>query len=459
MFKLFNDIIQNKNTYVKSKTISEKEAPNSFLNDFCESDDFEDLTLESLEQSNKPKKIINNYNKKDFLNDFAKNIFSIILDSRKDKNNHNLVNTSNNSDFTKEYDDKSFSIDIDDLFLYNDFYKDKNDIQKFVMEFYLIKNKKNKKIKTLVEKWKISYKLNDDNETINNNDMNNLKNKISILKKSIITYSRILPLYHYIKLANEENDYSIDFKFYNNNLKKKGEFLNKPSGNVSLKNSNLFSFKLNIKYYSEKEIKNIFDETGEDEQNRHRFKSLSFNQKKSTLNQFETIINNNETNPINKENDNYINKVKTCQIEVNNKIKEEDSFTNSSFILSIHDNDKEENKNILNLNLNSQIENALNKKNKDNDENLCKRKCSNFSNSYEMTEDCTPRNNESKLYDNKDIKKIPSMSKKTTLNRSNNKEVNNIFKEYNILKEMMQNYSSNIITKNKKLMTYMDVFE
>ena len=58
MFKLFNDIIQNKNTYVKSKTISEKEAPNSFLNDFCESDDFEDLTLESLEQSNKPKKII-----------------------------------------------------------------------------------------------------------------------------------------------------------------------------------------------------------------------------------------------------------------------------------------------------------------------------------------------------------------------------------------------------------------
>ena len=457
MFKLFNDIIQNKNTYIKSKNVSDKDAPNSFLNDLCESDDFEDLTLESLEQSNNQKKIKNNYNKKDFLNDFAKNIFSIILDSRKDKNNHNLVNTSNNSDFNKEYDEKSFSIDIDDLFLYNDFSKDKSDIQKFVMEFYLIKNKK---IKTLVEKWKISYKLNDDNETINNNEINYLKNKISILKKSIISYSRILPLYQYIKLANEENDYSIDFKFYNNNSKKKGQFLNKPSGRVSLKNSNLFSFKLNIKYYSEKEIKYIFDETRDDEQNKHRFKSLSFNRKKSTLNQHESINDNNEANPINKENDNYINKVKTCEIEVNNKIKEIDSFSNSSFILSIQDNDKEENKNILNLNLNSQIGITLNKKNhKDNNEYLSKRKCSNFSNSYEMTEDCTPRNNESKLYDNKDIKKISSMNKKTILNKSNNKEIKNIFKEYNILKEMMQNFSSNIIFKNKKLMTYLDVFE
>lgn len=457
MFKLFNDIIQNKNTYIKSKNVSDKDAPNSFLNDFCESDEFEDLTLESLEQSNNQKKIKNNYNKKDFLNDFAKNLFSIILDSRKDKNNHNLVNTSNNSDFNKEYDEKSFSIDIDDLFLYNDFSKDKSDIQKFVMEFYLIKNKK---IKTLVEKWKISYKLNDDNETINNNEINYLKNKISILKKSIISYSRILPLYQYIKLANEENDYSIDFKFYNNNSKKKGQFLNKPSGRVSLKNSNLFSFKLNIKYYSEKEIKYIFDETRDDEQNKHRFKSLSFNRKKSTLNQHESINDNNEANPINKENDNYINKVKTCEIEVNNKIKEIDSFSNSSFILSIQDNDKEENKNILNLNLNSQIGITLNKKNhKDNNEYLNKRKCSNFSNSYEMTEDCTPRNNESKLYDNKDIKKISSMNKKTILNKSNNKEIKNIFKEYNILKEMMQNFSSNIIFKNKKLMTYLDVFE
>lgn len=457
MFKLFNDIIQNKNTYIKSKNVSDKDAPNSFLNDLCESDDFEDLTLESLEQSNNQKKIKNNYNKKDFLNDFAKNIFSIILDSRKDKNNHNLVNTSNNSDFNKEYDEKSFSIDIDDLFLYNDFSKDKSDIQKFVMEFYLIKNKK---IKTLVEKWKISYKLNDDNETINNNEINYLKNKISILKKSIISYSRILPLYQYIKLANEENDYSIDFKFYNNNSKKKGQFLNKPSGRVSLKNSNLFSFKLNIKYYSEKEIKYIFDETRDDEQNKHRFKSLSFNRKKSTLNQHESINDNNEANPINKENDNYINKVKTCEIEVNNKIKEIDSFSNSSFILSIQDNDKEENKNILNLNLNSQIGITLNKKNhKDNNEYLNKRKCSNFSNSYEMTEDCTPRNNESKLYDNKDIKKISSMNKKAILNKSNNKEIKNIFKEYNILKEMMQNFSSNIIFKNKKLMTYLDVFE
>ena len=56
MFKLFNDIIQNKNTYIKPKNVSDKDAPNSFLNDLCESDDFEDLTLESHQQSNNQKK-------------------------------------------------------------------------------------------------------------------------------------------------------------------------------------------------------------------------------------------------------------------------------------------------------------------------------------------------------------------------------------------------------------------
>ena len=446
MFKQLNSFFRNQN-FFSNNIDTKKENSNSFLNDYSEIDDFEDLTIETFEQPMNQKNITNDFNKKEFLNDMAKTIVTTILDSRKDKKNFNLINTSNNSESDKEFKDKSFSIDIDELFLYNDYIKEKNDIQKFIIEFYLIKYQNKKKINQLVEKWKISYKINDDNENDNNFDINYLKNKILVLQKSIISYSRLLPLYQYIKSTNDNSDYSIDFKFYHNNSKKKGEFEFTPSGNVLLKNHTLFSFKLNIEYYSEKEINNIFNETLDDVN--HKIKSLSFTKKKLPLKEFQIIKD--ENNPINNDNNIYINKVKTYPIEDNNKNKDTDSLdTSSSFILNIIDYDKDKNDII---NMKNKLENNQNENNiKDNEEKICKRKYSTFSNSNEMTEEYTPRNSDSKNDENKNS---PNINIKMT----KNKIINNIIKDYSLLKDMIQSYNSNIVFKNKKLITYMEVFQ
>lgn len=468
MFQLINKFCQNTKTNQKKDIpIKEKKNSNPDFQDFCDIDDFVELTLDdSFEREQKNH--FNDCNKKKFLNDLSKSIFTIILDSRKNKNN-NFFNIINSSESKEKYD-KSFSIDIDELFLYNDFNMEKNDIQKFVIEFYLIKNenKKKPKISELVEKWKFSFKLNDNDEEMNNKsfDINYLKNKILLLKKSIISYSRILPLYQYI-LSNKNNeDYSIDFKFYHNHLKRKGSFSNNPSGNVLLKNSNLFSFKMNIKFYSEKEIKNIFEETEKyidiiDKYGKKK-KSLSFHKPMNPNNDFESINNNiNNNNPINNNKKAYSNEIKACPTDINiNKNKDIDNFSeSSSLVLNIYENNYEENK------INNKIL-ELSKKNKKQENNIkdknyicCTRKCSNFSNSYE-TEDCTIMNSELKINDNKEEKKFfPIIQKKLTITKKNNKEINNIIKEYNLLKEMMQKMPSFSNIKTQKLITYSDIFE
>ena len=467
MFYLINKFYQNKQTNHKkekpSLTIKNK---NQFMEDLNGFDDFIDISKnKSLNKSIIKENNFNDCNKNEFLNEFAKSIFTIILDSRKNKIN-NIININNNFDNSNKSHNKSFNIDIDELFLYNDFYQKKTDIQKFVIEFYLIKNKNNKIIKELVEKWKFSYKLNDNWENKNNIDINYLKNKISILKKSIISYSRLLPLYQYAIDNQELKDYSIEFKFYHNNSKKKGIFKNAPSGNVLLKNPNLFSFKMNIKYYSEKEIKNIFDETNDYiDINTTKNKSLSFHKSNKSINGYEGINNHrNGNNPINNEENDNLNEIKTCQTTIinNNKLNDLDSISDDSpFFLNIYEHKEEDNKNNKNNNkINLEFDNSIDNKKIDKNikegyDNTCKRKCSIFSNSNETTEDCTPRNSDLKINENKEI----SPYIKKILSNGKNKEMNNIFKEYNLLKDMMENFPSFTNIKTKKLMTYMDVFE
>ena len=463
MLKLLNKIYQNTITDNKKQTSCVfKFNKKPIVKEYNEFDDFIDITKDkSFDEINAKDKTLCDCNKNEFLNEFAKSIFTIILDSRKNKLN-NIININNNFDNSNKSHNKSFNIDIDELFLYNDFYQKKNDIQKFVIEFYLIKNKKNKIIKELVEKWKFSYKLNDNGENKNNIDINYLKNKISILKKSIISYSRLLPLYQYAIDNQELKDYSIEFKFYHNNSKKKGIFKNAPSGNVLLKNPNLFSFKMNIKYYSEKEIKNIFDETNDYiDINTTKNKSLSFHKSNKSINGYEGINNHrNGNNPINNEENDNLNEINT--IINNNKLNDLDSISDDSpFFLNIYEHKEEDNKNNksnnkINLEFDNSIDNKKIDKNiKEGYDNTCKRKCSIFSNSNETTEDCTPRNSDLKINENKEI----SPYIKKILSNGKNKEMNNIFKEYNLLKDMMENFPSFTNIKTKKLMTYMDVFE
>jgi hypothetical protein len=314
-----------------------------------------------------------------------------------------------------------------------------------------------------VEKWKISYNLNQQKEVNNNKyDFNFLKNKILILKKSIITYSRLLPLYHYIQNNEDAKNYSIDFKFYSKTSNKKGVFRIKPSGNITLKNSDLFSFKMNLKYYSQKEIKKIFNEEEEyidldiDIKKDNKIKSLSFHKSMSKLNGFEIIENlKDDNNPIN------INKINILPTEINkNKIKEKDtlfeSSSSSSFTLNIYDfNDKNQMNNDLSLLLDKKAkdkkeENFL----KDVNDIFSKRKYSLFSNSYETTEDCTPRNSEIKSNEKKETKISPYL-----LANKKNSKINNIIKEYNLLKDLMQNLPNFNNIKTKKFITYTDAFE
>ena len=461
MFSLLKKIYPTKKINHKKNTsliIDDNSNPN-FFNFFGGENISETPKDKSFEKKNNQKCCGQDCNRNEFLNTFAKTIITTILDSRKDSKN-NIINLSNNSN-----NDTSFSIDIDELFIYNDLYEVKNDFQKYSIEFYLIKNKGNKKINELVEKWKFYYQLKD-NEDIRNDtyDINYLKNKITILKKSIITYSKLFPLNEYIQKKEDAKDYSIDFKFYNDTPKKKGVFRSPPSGKVSLKNSDLFSFKMNIKYYSKKEIKQIFNEIEDNndfldldlDKNVKKIKSLSFHKSRPILDGFELIENpKNDNNPININKKNDLSKINLHPLEINNKINEINTLSessNSSFTLNIYDFNGENNNNI-----NSLSDRKAKDKNEDNifkDNNLCKRKYSLFSNSYETTEDCTPRNSGVKPNENKEIKISPYL----ITNKKNNK-INNIIKEYIFLKDMMNELPNFSNIKTNKMITYTDIFE
>lgn len=455
MFSFINKFYQNVKTNKKEQPSYKfnNNNKNQDLNGFSDSDSFVDITKEqSYGKENGLEDNFKKFNITNFLNTFSKDIFIIIFNSRKNKiDSFNIK--EKNLDKPNIFDDQSFNFDIDDLFLDNNIYKNKTDIQKYVIEFYLIKNKNKKKIKELVEKWKFSYKPNNDDEIEHKNiDINFLKNKILLLKKSIISYSRLLPLYQYIINNKENPEYSIDFKFYHNNVKKKGKFLNELTENVSLKNENIFSFKLNVKYYSLKEINRIFNETNTidiDMETGPKAKSLTFHKSKN----YQKNAMNNKINDIN----DIQNEIQTCQTTINNKIINEldSNIESSPLTLNFYDYNKEEenNNNDISLIFDKPIENKQNKYNF-----ATKRKYSLFSNSYETTEDCTPRTSDLKENDNKEKKSSSSFNNKIS-NKKNNTEINNILREYNLLKELMNESTSFVDIKTKKLITYVDLFE
>ena len=382
--------------------------------------------------------------KKQLLKEFIENIVSIIFESRKEKTNNEFsLNTSKNSEISNnDFDNKSFNPELDDLFLYNDFYQDKNVVQKFVIEFYLIKKQGDKKIKELVEKWKLTYSLNkDNNEPNNNQNILSFKNKINIYTKSIISYTRLLPLYQFNHSIKDKNDYFLDFKFYQNKSKIKGKFSEKPSGNVIMKNSDLFNFKLNIKYYNLNELKNIFEQNEENEDiyKHNKIRSLSLHKTKFNLKGFESINElSNDNNPINNIN-NDEKFIKTCNTEINNdKIKEINSESNNSSFCLVLDC-QEEDKKICDENNNIKNEEKTKKK---------ERKCSFFSNPEEVTEDCTPRNSNSKYYyrtsEKSNEENASFISKRKTFMKTENDKINKILKEYSSIKDMIENLNSSI---------------
>ena len=404
------------------------------------SDDFIDITKDSVQNNFNQKLFSSNSNQKELLNNFIKNITSIIFDSRRQKINDSGLNKSINSNKTNtsiNSNDNSFNLEIDDLFLYDDYYQEKKDFQKLIIEFYLTK-KTDKKItiRELVEKWKLSY----NSENDNSNDKNNLqkiKNKMTLYIKSIISYSRLLPLYQYI-ISNDNNNYSIDFKFYQNDSNKKGKFSHKFTGNVLLKNQDIFNIKTNIQYYTLKELKNIFEQKVQKEidiNKPDKIKSLLFNEKY----EFEDL------NELSKDNKNINNKLNNDEIFTQsdkNEIKDLIHDSNNSSFCLIFDSQEEKNE-FLNIK-----------------DTMSKRKFSSLSNGYETTEDCSPRNsymkNNYRTYDNNNEETISLNSNSTNKSfiKTQNNKINNILKEYTNVRDMIENLNSNIYIRTNKFINY-----
>ena len=404
------------------------------------SDDFIDITKDSVQNNFNQKLFSSNSNQKDLLNNFIKNITSIIFDSRRQKINDSGLNKSINSNKTNtsiNSNDNSFNLEIDDLFLYDDYYQEKKDFQKLIIEFYLTK-KTDKKItiRELVEKWKLSY----NSENDNSNDKNNLqkiKNKMTLYIKSIISYSRLLPLYQYI-ISNDNNNYSIDFKFYQNDSNKKGKFSHKFTGNVLLKNQDIFNIKTNIQYYTLKELNNIFEQKEKKEidiNKPDKIKSLLFNEKY----EFEDL---NELSKDNKNINNKLNNDENFTQSDKNEIKDLIHDSNNSSFCLIFDSQEEKNE-FLNIK-----------------DTMSKRKFSSLSNGYETTEDCSPRNsymkNNYRTYDNNNEETISLNSNSTNKSfiKTQNNKINNILKEYTNVRDMIENLNSNIYIRTNKFINY-----
>ena len=400
------------------------------------SDDFIDITKDSVQNNFNQKLFSSNSNQKDLLNNFIKNITSIIFDSRRQKINDSGLNKSINSNKTNtsiNSNDNSFNLEIDDLFLYDDYYQEKKDFQKLIIEFYLTK-KTDKKItiRELVEKWKLSY----NSENDNSNDKNNLqkiKNKMTLYIKSIISYSRLLPLYQYI-ISNDNNNYSIDFKFYQNDSNKKGKFSHKFTGNVLLKNQDIFNIKTNIQYYTLKELNNIFEQKEKKEidiNKPDKIKSLLFNEKY----EFEDL---NELSKDNKNINNKLNNDENFTQSDKNEIKDLIHDSNNSSFCLIFDSQEEKNE-FLNIK-----------------DTMSKRKFSSLSNGYETTEDCSPRNsymkNNYRTYDNNNEETISLNSNSTNKSfiKTQNNKINTILKEYTNVRDMIENLNSNIYIRTNK---------
>ena len=404
------------------------------------SDDFIDITKDSVQNNFNQKLFSSNSNQKELLNNFIKNITSIIFDSRRQKINDSGLNKSINSNKTNtsiNSNDSSFNLEIDDLFLYDDYYQEKKDFQKLIIEFYLTK-KTDKKItiRELVEKWKLSY----NSENDNSNDKNNLqkiKNKMTLYIKSIISYSRLLPLYQYI-ISNDNNNYSIDFKFYQNDSNKKGKFSHKFTGNVLLKNQDIFNIKTNIQYYTLKELNNIFEQKEKKEidiNKPDKIKSLLFNEKY----EFEDL---NELSKDNKNINNKLNNDENFTQSDKNEIKDLIHDSNNSSFCLIFDSQEEKNE-FLNIK-----------------DTMSKRKFSSLSNGYETTEDCSPRNsymkNNYRTYDNNNEETISLNSNSTNKSfiKTQNNKINNILKEYTNVRDMIENLNSNIYIRTNKFINY-----
>ena len=311
---------------------------------------------------------LNDINNKDLNNkfhDFITLIFKIIFNSR----NQSSQFFSKSKSKKNVKIDNSFQIEFEDLTEY-----DNSGKKNYFIDFYLNKKDRhylynntmlNDKNKLFVERWKIKYK----DEIKNKNNIKNLdlylNKKLKIIEKSVVTYSRILPVFN---ISKQEN-ISTGFEFCPKVKKKLGSKSN--TKKIKLINDNMFSFKLSIKYLKpeviEKFIKGNFSEIGDNVRRSSFNKELTphflfMNEDKAN----ESPNNNNDFRRLSYDynTQKYIN----SKIEEKNSDSDCENYDNYDLVIkesdSGHNIKNTENKNVINSKENISEKSKINKNKK-----------------------------------------------------------------------------------------------
>lgn len=311
-------------------------------------DDFE--IIESPDCANDINNNKESYNK---FHKFIVLIFKIIFDSRNQSSQFKSKNKKNNK---KE---SSFQIDFEELIEYENLGK-----QKYFIDFYLINNDKqnyyyktklNDKNKLLVERWKIKYK----DENKNRNNIKNfdlyLNKKMKIIEKSVVTYSRILPLFN---ISKQENISTI-FEFTPKIKKKLGT--KTTAEKIKLINDNMFSFKLSIKYLKPEAIDTFIKSNSSEMDNVRRSSFNKVSPSQFVLNNQDKVNNSPNNDARNLDYRRLSYDYYTSKMEENNSDSDCENYDN--YDLVIKENDSGHNvKKSENNNLKENIENKNNKK-------------------------------------------------------------------------------------------------
>ena len=421
--------------------------------------------------------------------DFILTIFRIIFNSRN-------LGSEFYSKSKRNLKDNLFGIGIEELIEYDNLgISNNNDKKKYFIDIYLIKNDNNnndnegdkKSLNSayiydnqslLVERWKIKYKEKRKKET------NKIKNfdayfnkKIKIIEKSVVEYTRLLPLYN---ISKNKEKYSINFKFKPPNKKK---FIDKNSTfKIKLIDDNIFSFKLSIKYLkiNHDNIDDYFKKNSYDFdiipsiKSRKRFLSDSFN-KKSSAQLLNDLNKDNEEKNDEKTNNNektYNNKIEKYFDE--RRTSYDNNYNTKKYIFSkFSDENKEKsdfNKEHINISgsICSNEENfelvveendhGFSKSDKNNNTNnkIAKTEKINTINMKNMnTPEINKKSSPRKCQTYKEISKYKYMKSSELLNiKTENKTIKNILLDYKNIRRIIKTNIEFDNINNKKLITF-----
>ena len=422
---------------------------------------------EDNDKNNKSNSIEDLNNNKKF-KDFILTIFRIIFNARNQSSEFYSKSKRN----LKE---SSFQFGLEELIEYDNLgISNNNDKKKYFIDFYLIKNNNDDndndqdkkslnsayiydKQSLLVERWKIKYREKRKKETGNIKNFDAYFNKkIKIIEKSVVEYTRLLPLYN---ISKNKEKYSINFKF------------------------NIFSFKLSIKYLNIRPDniddfikKNSFDfDIIPSIKSRKRFLSDSFH-KKSSAQLLNDLDKDNENKDDEKGNNNektYNNNIIDNYID-DRRLSYENKYDTKKYIYSKFSDETKEKTELNKVNINDsgsmcsnednfelvvdESDNAISKSNKNDNTNnkIAKTETINTINIQNMNiTDINKENSPRKCQTYKETSKYKYMKSSELLNiTTENKVIKSILLDYKNVRRIIKTNIEFDNINNKKLITF-----